>query len=156
MAIKLSLVSADGSNGMSALNSKFKQYSKQIVIKAENGLKEMSGKVSFESKKNVRSENVIDSGELLGSHYVRKIGFLTYQTGISAPYAIFPEFGTGIYNMFGRGRTDGWHYFDISSGEWVFTYGQRPKLFFSDALEKVIPTFSEVMIKQLHKAVDRL
>ena len=154
--MKLSLVTASGSNGMSALRSKFKHYSKNIVIKSDKGLKDIANDIKDQSRSNVRTEDVLDSGELLGSHYVRKIGFLTYQTGISAPYAIFPEFGTGIYNMFGRGRTDGWHYFDISSGEWVFTYGQRPKLFFSDALEKVIPTFSEVMIKQLHKAVDRL
>lgn len=50
-------------------------------------------------------------------------------------YAIYVEFGTGEFATNGAGRKGGWAYQD-SSGEWFFTWGQKPDPFMQKAFRE--------------------
>lgn len=47
--------------------------------------------------------------------------------GVGEEYAIYVEFGTGIYAENGQGRKTPWVYTDQVTGEEIFTYGQYPQ-----------------------------
>lgn len=50
------------------------------------------------------------------------------QVGTPLMHGIYVEFGTGEFAENGNGRKGGWFYQD-SSGEWFFTWGQEPDPF---------------------------
>jgi HK97 gp10 family phage protein len=52
----------------------------------------------------------------------------------SLEYAIYIEFGTGVFAEGGNGRTNGWVYFDEKRGSFFFTTGQEPQPFLRPAL----------------------
>ena len=67
------------------------------------------------------------------------IGVITAGEGLTTQppygsYAVFVEYGTGIYNMNGDGRQTPWVYYDDYIGQWVTTQGQAPKMFMGNTL----------------------
>ena len=54
---------------------------------------------------------------------------------VDADYAIYIEYGTGVYATGGNGRKDGWVYYSEKYGEFVFTKGMRAQPFWIPALE---------------------
>jgi hypothetical protein len=81
--------------------------------------------------------NVI-TGNLRASINWRHLGQGKAEVGVieNHPYAIYVEFGTGIYAEKG-GRATPWRYQD-SEGNWWYTEGSHPYPYFRPALTQVI------------------
>ncbi len=60
------------------------------------------------------------------------------QIGSSSEYAEWVEYGTGIYNKFGRGRMTPWVFFNELEGDFFRTVGQKPQPFMTPAFEDQI------------------
>lgn len=52
------------------------------------------GKVAADTMADSQQRAPLDTGNLRGSHYFRKVGQAVYQIGASAEYALYVEFGT--------------------------------------------------------------
>ena len=90
----------------------------------------------------------VDSGYLRQSITVEIMdGGLKAKVTVDSEYAIFIEFGTGIYASNGDGRKDGWVYYNEKYGEYVFTRGNRPTPFWFPALKEGAKYFDREMAK---------
>ena len=98
-----------------------------------------------------------DSGELLRSLMEPPVYLNDNEAEISTnvPYAPYIEYGTGIYNSQGLGRTTPWRYQD-SKGEWHTTSGYDPdkdrprgghymERAFLDSTDEVLKAMGEVL-----------
>jgi HK97 gp10 family phage protein len=54
---------------------------------------------------------------------------------VGSDYAVYVEYGTGIYAEEGNGRKDPWVYWSDKLGRYVFTRGMRPHHFWNPAVE---------------------
>ncbi|KAA6450952.1 HK97-gp10 family putative phage morphogenesis protein [Bacillus swezeyi] len=78
----------------------------------------------------------VDDGNLKNSIEVNySDGGFKAKITVGASYAIYVEFGTGIYAEDGNGRKTPWVYFDEKLGRYVFTRGMRAQPFFFPAVE---------------------
>lgn len=143
-----------GQDGVRSVRNRLKRYKGLLQKNMQLGLREMSMDIKRESRNNVRQRDVIDTGELLQSHYFKKISSipLVYQVGLSSTHAIYPEYGTGVYGTLGNHRLGGWYYMNKTTGQFSYTMGQKPKLFFSDAVESNIPKFAVLMASYVRRA----
>jgi len=55
-------------------------------------------------------------------------------TNVGCNYAVYNEYGTGIYADNGQGRQGGWYY-PVGDGTYRFTLGLPPKYFVRDSYE---------------------
>lgn len=55
---------------------------------------------------------------------------------VTANYAIYVEYGTGIYAVEGNGRNTPWTYYSDKLGRFVTTEGMRPQPFWDPAIDK--------------------
>jgi len=55
---------------------------------------------------------------------------------VTANYAIYVEYGTGIYAAEGNGRDTPWTYYSDKLGRFVTTRGMRPQPFWDPAIDK--------------------
>jgi hypothetical protein len=96
------------------------------------------------AKENIVSANINDTGELANSIIAVPTG-----TGatvlVTAPYAWYVEYGTGIYNTAGLGRRTSWVYFNRSLGKVVRTRGRRATPYFMSATIQAELLASKVM-----------
>lgn len=77
-----------------------------------------------------------DDGNLRRSIEVSFLeGGLTAKVTVGAHYAIYVNFGTGIYAKNGDGRITPWTYYSTKLGRFVTTRGQRPQEFWDPALD---------------------
>ena len=67
--------------------------------------------------------------------------------GTNVKYAEFVEFGTGIHNKEGKGRTTPWVYYDVARDAFFTTEGNKPQPFLTPAFENNI----DEMRKQAEK-----
>jgi HK97 gp10 family phage protein len=70
-------------------------------------------------------------------------GGLTAIIRVGASYAIYIEYGTGIYSTEGTGRQDPWVYF--KNGRYYFTRGIRPQPFWNPSVESAMRHFRDEM-----------
>lgn len=78
-----------------------------------------------------------DSGYLRESIEVEIMnGGLSAVVTVGAEYAIYIEYGTGIYAVKGNGRKDPWVYYSEKHGEFRFTRGMKAQPFWMPAIEK--------------------
>lgn len=54
---------------------------------------------------------------------------------VTAHYAVYVEYGTGIYAQEGNGRQTPWTYYSDKLGRFVTTRGQRPQEFWGPAVD---------------------
>lgn len=59
--------------------------------------------------------------------YKVNLSDMSVTIGVNEKYAIYVEFGTGIYAENGQGRKTPWAYTDPKTGETIFTHGSHPK-----------------------------
>jgi HK97 gp10 family phage protein len=59
---------------------------------------------------------------------------ITVDVGPTTPYAVYLEYGTGIYATSGQGRQSPWKYKN-RLGQWVTTEGMRPQPFIAPSVE---------------------
>jgi HK97 gp10 family phage protein len=77
-----------------------------------------------------------DDGNLRQSIEIEiKEGGFTAVVTVGAEYAIFVNFGTGIYAVGGDGRKTPWTYYSDKLGRYVTTQGQKPQEFWGPAVD---------------------
>lgn len=69
----------------------------------------------------------------------------TCYVGTAVDYAIYNEYGTGIYAADGRGRKSPWAYKD-ARGQWHRTRGMKPIHFLKKALQDHKDQYREILI----------
>lgn len=86
-------------------------------------LYEAGGEVQSKAKQNSR----VDTGQLKNS-WAYKVDESKGICVIGSPLenAIWEEWGTGEYALYGNGRKGGWFYRDKRTGRLRFTYGKTP------------------------------
>lgn len=90
----------------------------------------------------------VDSGYLRQSITTEIMdGGLKAKVTVDSEYAIFIEYGTGIYAVNGDGRKDGWVYYSDALGEYVFTRGMKAQPFWMPALKQGAIYFDREMAK---------
>ncbi|MEN2765833.1 HK97-gp10 family putative phage morphogenesis protein [Ornithinibacillus xuwenensis] len=78
----------------------------------------------------------IDGGNLKRSIDVRYYNHgLTAIVTVGAEYAIYVEFGTGIYAEEGKGRKTPWVYFDTKLNRYIWTRGMSAQPFYRPSIE---------------------
>jgi len=146
--------SKTGKKGFSGLVSKFSSFLRDSNKSSKETSQEVSERIARDTRNNIRSSLQTQTGELESSVYSKKKSiFGTYEVGVNAPYAEYAEFGTGIYNIFGKGRKGGWVYRKESTGEFFYTEGQKPQLFFNKALEKNLGRFSDTLKTKIRRRI---
>lgn len=79
----------------------------------------------------------VDDGNLRDSIAVELLqGGLKAKVTVGANYAIWIEYGTGIYSSTGQGRDTPWTYYSDKLGRFVTTQGMRPQPFWHEAVDK--------------------
>jgi hypothetical protein len=80
----------------------------------------------------------IDTGKLRNSIKVyKKNDGMAADIKATAKYALYVEYGTGIYNANGNGRNTPWMYRHYRYG-WIRTRGQKPRFFMKKAYEGIL------------------
>lgn len=77
-------------------------------------------------------------------NFTYKDGGFTGVIEVGAEYAIFVEYGTGIYatgSGGSRAKKIPWAYEDAKTGKWVWTKGQKAQPFWSPAIDEGRKTF---------------
>jgi len=96
---------------------------------------------------NIDMLGIIDTGRLKGSYGFKvDMKHLVVHNGTNVEYAVYQEFGTGIFAEGGLGRQTPWA-FQLPNGNWVTTQGQvaRPHL---------RPAYTQ-NIDEIHRAMNR-
>lgn len=90
--------------------------------------------------------SMIDGGNLKNSIEVDyRYGGLTAVISVGADYAIYVEYGTGIYAEDGGGRQTPWVYYDTKLNRWVMTRGMRAQPFWNPSIEEGMRYFASQM-----------
>ena len=90
----------------------------------------------------------VDDGWLRDSIDVRYMkGGLSAYIHVAAEYAVYVEFGTGIYAVKGNGRKDPWVYYSEKLGKFVFTRGMEAQPFWFPSLDAAEKHFRSEMKK---------
>lgn len=86
---------------------------------------------------NAQALATVDEGNLRDSIEVEILpDGMTAIVRVTAHYAIYVEYGTGIYAVEGNGRDTPWTYFSDKLGRFVTTEGMRPQPFWDPAIDK--------------------
>ena len=99
----------------------------------------------------ITAESRIDTGAMRNSitHEVDK-GESKVYVGTNNEYAVYHEYGTGIYADNGKGRKTPWFYVD-SHGEGHFTHGMKPIHMFKNGIGDHISEFKQIAENELKK-----
>lgn len=118
--------------GSRALSSALRRWGNQIEDEIKRIVVETAAVIQTEA----RARAPVDSGYLRQSIEVEVLnGGLTAIVTVDADYAIYIEYGTGIYAKNGNGNKDGWVFYSEKYGQFVFTRGQEAQPFWFPAIE---------------------
>lgn len=94
----------------------------------------------------------VDTGNLRGgveSQAFVEDGKAVSETGATADYAVYVEYGTGVYASNGQGRQTPWTYFDEQTGKAVRTTGMRAQPFAEPGFQAARPSIDNLAEKVL-------
>ena len=134
-----------------AVDVQFTDNSPQVLqdlkSKIEAALEAVGNQAVSHAKQNITAASRVDTGAMRNSmnHLVQ--GNDCY-VGTNQEYAIYHEFGTGIYCEGGGGRQTPWTYQD-SHGEWHRTRGLRPIHFLKNAIAEHTSEYQQIIEQQL-------
>ncbi|MGE7129158.1 HK97-gp10 family putative phage morphogenesis protein [Lysinibacillus xylanilyticus] len=77
----------------------------------------------------------VDDGSLRDSIEMKMIGKYNAIVTVGVHYAIYVEYGTGIYAEKGNGRKTPWTYYSIKLGRYVKTDGMKAQPFWGPAVD---------------------
>ena len=104
-------------------------------------LHEIGGEFVSQTARNSR----VKSGQTKGSwDYLVDEGACEVTVGSPLENAIWEEFGTGEYALYGNGRKGGWYYVD-EYGSGHFTHGKTPNRALHNAMETLKPMIHKVL-----------
>lgn len=117
----------------------FKDYTLKVLAKldekAEAFLEEAKDSVASQASRN----SPVDTGALKSSFQTDSFVDAKEKTayvGSSLEYAIYQEYGTGEYALYGNGRKGGWVYKNLKTNKYVFTRGNKPQRMLYHAFEQ--------------------
>lgn len=99
------------------------------------------------AKDNVAAAGRIDTGALR-NHISYRVQDDKCYVGSPQDYAIYNEYGTGIYAADGRGRKSPWAYKD-ARGHWHRTRGMKPIHFLKKALQEHKEQYRDILIRYI-------
>lgn len=128
---------------------KFEDY--RVTVKNELSdrviafLYEVGGEFASQAARNSR----VKTGQTKGSwDYSVNESALSVTVGSPLENAIWEEFGTGEYALYGNGRKGGWYYVD-EFGDGHYTHGKTPNRALYNALQTLKPQIKAAMEEQL-------
>ncbi|MGE8037830.1 HK97-gp10 family putative phage morphogenesis protein [Lysinibacillus sp. NPDC093692] len=118
-------------------------YSGRQLMKAakrfEKGLLDKVSDVVHETARLIQTEAKalapVDDGSLRDSIEMKMIGKYNAIVTVGANYAIYVEYGTGIYAEKGNGRKTPWTYYSTKLGRYVTTDGMKAQPFWGPAVD---------------------
>lgn len=118
--------------GAKQLSAAIHKYGDAVV----DDVKKIVSDTAYLIQANARSLAPEDSGDLRKSIEVeiKDGGFVAVVT-VGAHYAIYVEFGTGIYAVNGDGREDPWVYYSDKLNQFVYTRGMTAQPFWFQAVD---------------------
>ena len=128
---------------------KFEDY--RVTVKNELSdrvvafLYEVGGEFASQAARNSR----VKTGQTKGSwDYSVNESALSVTVGSPLENAIWEEFGTGEYALYGNGRKGGWYYVD-EFGDGHYTHGKTPNRALHNALQTLKPQIKAAMEERL-------
>lgn len=120
---------------------------RELETKVEAALEACGNQAVSHAKSNITEAGRVDTGAMRNSvsHQVQEN---TCYVGTNIEYAIYHEYGTGIYADDGKGRQTPWYYVD-AKGVGHFTHGMKPIHFLKNALANHINEYREIIKQQL-------
>lgn len=103
------------------------------------------------AKQNITAASRVDTGAMRNSvnHRVNTAEGVLY-VGTNQEYAIYNEYGTGIYTDGGRGRKTPWRYVDAKGvGHW--THGMKPIHFLKNAIANNVNEYKSIIEEYLKR-----
>lgn len=137
-----------------AVDVQFTDNSKQVLqelqAKAEAALEACGNQAVSHAKQNITAASRVDTGALRNSmtHQVEMNEKACY-VGTNQEYAIYNEYGTGIYAD-GGGRNTPWSYQD-AHGDWHRTRGMKPIHFLKNAIQDHQGEYRQIIQQELSK-----
>lgn len=89
----------------------------------------------------------VDEGALRDSIEMKILGKFKAVVIVGQFYAVYVEYGTGIYAKNGNGRKTPWSYYYPKIDSWVWTEGMKPQPFWTPAIEIAEKYFKAEMRK---------
>lgn len=120
------------------------KFEKHVIREVKRVIRETAEMIVSQAK----ALAPVDEGNLRDSitaHYMK--GGLSAYIHVGAHYAVYVEFGTGIYAVKGNGNKDGWAYYSEKLGKFVFTRGMEAQPFWFPALSVAEKHFRSEMKK---------
>lgn len=118
-------------------------FSGRQLLKAakrfEKGLLDEVSDVVYETARLIQTEAKalapVDDGSLRDSIEMKMIGKYNAIVTVGVHYAIYVEYGTGIYAEKGNGRKTPWTYYSAKLGRYVKTEGMKAQPFWGPAVD---------------------
>ncbi|MCJ0932924.1 HK97 gp10 family phage protein [Virgibacillus halodenitrificans] len=135
---------ANVSFGNKALQRALNNFGDEIIAEVKRIVAETTYKLYNE----IMALIPVDDGNLRDSV---EIDFsndgLSARLDIGAEYAIYVNFGTGIYAEEGNGRKTPWVYWSNKLGRFVYTEGQKAQEFWGPSIDRASRFFAKEMKK---------
>lgn len=122
---------------------------RELESKIEAALEACGNQAVSHAKTIITEESRVDTGAMRNSINHKVQGDTCY-VGTNNEYAIYHEFGTGIYADGGKGRQTGWFYVD-AHGKGHFTRGMKPIHFLKNALNNFKDEYRQIIQQQLSR-----
>lgn len=103
---------------------------KKITGNVEKSLQSIGIYLTSAIVSNIDRMGVVDTGRLKGS-IMHEVDKTEVKNGTNVDYALYQEFGTGLYAEDGQGRTTPWVF--EKDGKKYMTHGTKPRPFLRDA-----------------------
>lgn len=121
-----------------------KKFEKYYIAEVKRVIKETAEMIVTQAK----ALAPVDEGNLSDSIDARYMnGGLSAYIHVGAEYAVYVEFGTGIYAVGGDGRKTPWVYYSNKLGRFVFTRGMEAQPFWFPTLDVAEKFFRSEMKK---------
>lgn len=121
--------------GNASLEKALKQFGDQIIDEVRE-IVQNTGLIIYNQAVSLAPVSTIDGGNLKNSiSFHSSMDGLTCTVTVGASYAIYIEYGTGLYARGGAGRKDPWVYWSDKLNRWVFTRGMDPQPFWFPSVD---------------------
>jgi HK97 gp10 family phage protein len=118
--------------GSRSLSNALKKYGESVEGEAKRTVVDTAIMILS----NAKALSAFDEGNLRDSIELEiRNGGLTAIVRVTASYAVYVEFGTGIYAVEGNGRKTPWTYYSAKLGRFVTTKGMQPQPFWFPAID---------------------
>ena len=118
----------------------------QIIAELEKkipaALEAIGNQAVSHAKQNINEAGRVDTGTMMNS-ITHQVEDNACYVGTNVEYAIYHEYGTGIYAEGGNGRKTPWFYVD-AKGEGHFTHGMKPIHFLKNAIADYISEYKAI------------